>query len=200
MKQCSKCGEVKAPEKFHRMASSKDGRKAQCKECIQVSTKGHYERNKDEILERNRKIYYANKEKISQRRKQKYQENIIKNREHKRNQYYKFKEKHLARVELRYKEKREIIDSFKDFCKICGDDRNPVLVFHHLNPKLKLFTITAGWMFSDEKLLKEISKCIVLCSNCHREFHFYQKHPEEMTNENYNKYVKTGLILEVVVA
>jgi 5-methylcytosine-specific restriction endonuclease McrA len=58
-------------------------------------------------------------------------------------------------------------------CTICGYNKcNSALEFHHLNPKEKDFTL--GHMKQkkfDDKIKKELDKCILLCANCHREIH-----------------------------
>ena len=58
-------------------------------------------------------------------------------------------------------------------CVICGYDKcTEALDFHHLDPKLKEFGIsTEGKTRSWEKIKKELDKCVLLCSNCHREVH-----------------------------
>lgn len=59
-------------------------------------------------------------------------------------------------------------------CASCGEARTPTLQFHHLDPKEKDLnisqTIADGW--SKLKILKEISKCKVLCANCHTMEHY----------------------------
>lgn len=56
-------------------------------------------------------------------------------------------------------------------CSICGYDKCLVaLEFHHLNPDEKEFIITDK-IRSWDKVEKELSKCILVCSNCHREIH-----------------------------
>ena len=55
-------------------------------------------------------------------------------------------------------------------CSICGYNKcNAALEFHHTT-KDKEFNI-AGARFGWKKLKDEINKCILLCSNCHREHH-----------------------------
>lgn len=44
------------------------------------------------------------------------------------------------------------------------------LEFHHLNPNKKDFGISGGTK-SFETLRPEVDKCILVCSNCHREIH-----------------------------
>lgn len=56
-------------------------------------------------------------------------------------------------------------------CEICGYNKCiEALEFHHLNPNEKDFNISGGTK-SFKKLKPEIDKCILVCSNCHREIH-----------------------------
>jgi len=56
-------------------------------------------------------------------------------------------------------------------CNKCGyDDSSAALDFHHINPEDKELSIGTS-LYNGvpiEKLLDEIEKCKVLCSNCHR--------------------------------
>lgn len=59
-------------------------------------------------------------------------------------------------------------------CEICGYDKNmSALEFHHNNPEEKDFEIDIRHFSntSIEKLKNELSKCILVCANCHREIH-----------------------------
>lgn len=60
-------------------------------------------------------------------------------------------------------------------CCICGYDKcSSALEFHHINPQDKDFSISTFMIRSKgtlELALGEIKKCVLLCSNCHREFH-----------------------------
>lgn len=47
------------------------------------------------------------------------------------------------------------------FPEICYD-------FHHIDPKEKEFQFNQLNSYSMQKLIKEVDKCILLCSNCHR--------------------------------
>lgn len=66
-------------------------------------------------------------------------------------------------------------------CEHCGEERFYVIDFHHLDPSVKVIEISQirgrSWT-SDRKISaaqNEISKCIQLCSNCHREFHHLER-------------------------
>lgn len=75
-------------------------------------------------------------------------------------------------------------------CQVCGYDKcAAVLDCHHRDPALKEFSIKA-WMqvhaVSEENvqtLRNELQKCDILCSNCHRELHWYKNHPKEVTDD-----------------
>lgn len=75
----------------------------------------------------------------------------------------------------RYWEKKAFVESQKQKCAKCGDTRVYVLDFHHRDPTQKDFTICQYKRGSQETIQKEIDKCIVLCANCHREFHYLEK-------------------------
>jgi len=57
-------------------------------------------------------------------------------------------------------------------CVKCGYNKCvKALEFHHINPKEKDFTISSYSKLSWDKIKKELDKCILVCSNCHREIH-----------------------------
>lgn len=57
-------------------------------------------------------------------------------------------------------------------CSVCGYKTCvDALEFHHVNPSEKEFTISKRPCRALEKLKKELDKCILLCSNCHKELH-----------------------------
>lgn len=63
-------------------------------------------------------------------------------------------------------------------CSKCGENRAWVLDFHHIDPLSKDDSVVniARSSSSKKKILKEIDKCIVLCSNCHRDLHHNQRY------------------------
>jgi hypothetical protein len=63
----------------------------------------------------------------------------------------------------------------------CGESHISCLLFHHRDPSQKdievSLAVLRGW--SIPRLLKEINKCDVMCSNCHNKLHWKEKHPNE---------------------
>lgn len=57
-------------------------------------------------------------------------------------------------------------------CNICGYSRCiSALDFHHLDPSQKDFTVSVKKGTLDAEMKLELDKCVLLCSNCHREVH-----------------------------
>jgi hypothetical protein len=91
--------------------------------------------------------------------------------------YYKNSARAKARVVERRKELRAWFQVHKRSlglaCRVCGEDEVVALDFHHRDPAQKeanvQTAIARGW--GRERILKEISKCDVLCASCHRKFH-----------------------------
>lgn len=85
-------------------------------------------------------------------------------------------EKHRQASMQWYYRKKHSIDGLKiNGCAICGYDKClESLDFHHANPEDKKFRIATG-NHTKEKILEEMSKCILLCKNCHFEIHYKEK-------------------------
>lgn len=85
------------------------------------------------------------------------------------------KECHKEYVKSKYQERKGAIGEVKASigCAKCGDTRSYVLDFHHKDPSIKDANIARMTSNKNrlEDIQKEIDKCVVLCSNCHREFH-----------------------------
>lgn len=77
-----------------------------------------------------------------------------------------------ARESARYREKKAFINSQRTPCVKCGESRIYVLDFHHVDETQKEFTIGKLKKGKKELLQNEINKCVSLCANCHREFHY----------------------------
>ena len=69
--------------------------------------------------------------------------------------------------------KVEAIESFGGKCFDCqGVFHYSVYDFHHLDENTKDFEWVKVRLFSKEKRELELSKCILLCANCHRIRHY----------------------------
>lgn len=80
-----------------------------------------------------------------------------------------------ARIKSR---RQEIKDRFEEFksgqcCVVCGESEICCLDFHHLDPDQKDvdIAIAVNWGYGWERIQEEVSKCVVLCANCHRKVH-----------------------------
>ena len=70
------------------------------------------------------------------------------------------------------KRKRVAIEFLGGKCSICGYDKYfGALDFHHIDPKTKEYDWKKYRQMSLAKLKNELIKCILVCSNCHREIH-----------------------------
>jgi len=58
-------------------------------------------------------------------------------------------------------------------CTVCFESESICLDYHHIFPedKFKEVSSMVNEMFSKEKILAEMKKCICVCSNCHRKIH-----------------------------
>jgi predicted DNA-binding protein YlxM (UPF0122 family) len=120
------------------------------------------------------------------------EENLEKMRQYRRDWYSKNQEHAKEKVIER---KNAINKWFKEIkrqlrCEKCGEDHPACLEFHHLNPSEKKINLSEavaikGW--SKNKILDEIDKCVVLCSNCHRKLHWELQ--QQVVSEGINKKV-----------
>lgn len=80
-------------------------------------------------------------------------------------------------VERQQKFKRLCVDYKGGECQHCGYNKYlGAMDFHHLDPNEKDFDIARARLTKfDERVTKELDKCILLCSNCHREQHAREK-------------------------
>lgn len=71
---------------------------------------------------------------------------------------------------LRRNMKLQAIKMLGGKCSICGYNKCvDALEFHHKNPKEKEFKLGSGNTMSWEEY--KLKKCILVCSNCHKEIH-----------------------------
>jgi len=76
-------------------------------------------------------------------------------------------------VERQRKFKEQCVQYKGGKCEKCGYDKYVgALEFHHKDSNQKDFTIANARLTSfSDKIKKELDKCEILCSNCHRETH-----------------------------
>jgi transcription elongation factor Elf1 len=79
------------------------------------------------------------------------------------------------RIFGRRKEIAEWLTEYKSHleCIKCGERTTVCLDFHHIDQSTKdrSVALSIRWGWGKERIKKEIQKCIVLCSNCHRKLH-----------------------------
>lgn len=70
--------------------------------------------------------------------------------------------------------KKEAVDYKGGKCSVCGYSKyQGALEFHHINPSEKEDTIAnlINELQTLEQMKNELNKCILVCSNCHKEIH-----------------------------
>lgn len=85
--------------------------------------------------------------------------------------------RHVPKRRLRLKQipVSQVISLFKEKygCCICHESCGCCLEFHHINPNDKSVGISHLTRHTTGigKIAKEIEKCIIICSNCHKKLH-----------------------------
>lgn len=86
-----------------------------------------------------------------------------------------YKARHLASKQKRHDDNKRLLTDLKEStpCVSCGDFHpSSCMDYHHIDSTLKdkgvAKMISAN---SWKRIEKEISKCVLLCSNCHRKIH-----------------------------
>lgn len=84
---------------------------------------------------------------------------------------------HHERMRKRGQEHQEAIQEIKTElgCARCANQDFRVLHFHHKDPESKNHNIANMKGMSWERVLEEISKCEVLCANCHAIEHYERR-------------------------
>lgn len=95
----------------------------------------------------------------------KYQDLREKKKQQKHNsEWWKSRRKKFKKILVEYK---------GSACSICGYNRClAALEFHHHDPSKKKLLVNTGRSISLKTAMREVDKCDLLCSNCHRELHF----------------------------
>lgn len=88
----------------------------------------------------------------------------------------KYREDGKAKDRMR-RHKLLLVDLFGGVCQCCGESFHySCMDFHHKNPDSKngQVKIDRGW----KTLANEAAKCVLLCANCHRLYHYFERNPE----------------------
>jgi predicted RNA-binding Zn-ribbon protein involved in translation (DUF1610 family) len=98
----------------------------------------------------------------------------------------------------RKRTKERLVKAFGDKCAICKKEYPSELFdFHHVNKDDKKFSLGSvrGSIRSWKKIVDEVKKCIMLCSNCHRLVEYnYKEIPinAKRFDESFTEYVKVS--------
>ncbi len=167
MKTCSKCKKGKPLKAFYIYKRSKDGRRSDCKECVNIQNRTWYKTHPERKRESGRAYKLANLDKKRATDRawreinfKRHQETTLRNQQKRR----------MAWVEI-------IKARGMDKCAKCDYNRNFAAIdFHHTDPKEKEVKISLSMnKRPTPERLAELDKCIALCANCHRELH-HPKH------------------------
>ena len=86
-KTCTKCGETKPLDGFHRHKRHTDGRNPHCKECERERHRRYYEDNRDKQIDYSRRYREENRDKALDRHRRYYEDNRDKKLEYQRRYY-----------------------------------------------------------------------------------------------------------------
>jgi arsenate reductase-like glutaredoxin family protein len=77
-----------------------------------------------------------------------------------------------AATRYRNRAKKKAVEYYGGKCKLCGYNKSIfALDFHHVDPTTKEWNPAKVLSYKWETAKKELDKCILICSNCHRELH-----------------------------
>lgn len=107
------------------------------------------------------------------------EQNADKMRSYRNEWYERNKEAERDKAKIRQSQRRkkfkEWFNEYKSTlkCSKCGFSHPAALDFHHTNPLEKEGDVARlKTMTNKKRIMEEISKCIVLCANCHRIHHY----------------------------
>ena len=112
-KTCTKCGETKPLDDFHRYKRSPDGRKPHCKECVREYKHRYYEENRDKERERNRRYREENRDKRLEYARRYHEENRDKMLDYKRRYREENRDKTLDYQRRYHEENRDKMLDYK---------------------------------------------------------------------------------------
>jgi hypothetical protein len=108
-KKCPRCGEIKPFSSFNKDKRKKDGLRASCKICQELSNKKYRQNNRDKILQRKQEYRQNNRSKLSQYAKKYYQDNHGRVLQHSKKYYQNNRDKVAQRKQKYYQDNRDEI-------------------------------------------------------------------------------------------
>lgn len=120
-----------------------------------VTTSEYYQKNKERIKKQIKQYYLDHKE-----------ERLEYQRKHRLENRSNLTTRDRNKKQARLKKAIELLGGCCFKCKQTFD--SCVYDFHHKNPEEKEFTIGENMLVSEERFYLEVSKCVLLCANCHR--------------------------------
>lgn len=161
-KVCTKCG---SPGPFQKDRSKKDGLSCRCNRC----KKEYYTVNRERCLARSRIWRKTNPEKVRTESKAYREANPGKVRARIKSYRSSHKQLLLGIQHREYKKGRAFIDSLKDSPCVDCKQRYPshCMDFDHVKG-VKRSNLSRMVHHSQKSILEEVSKCDLVCANCHR--------------------------------
>lgn len=163
MKTCSKCKKDFDLSEFYVNRSFRDGLNNWCKNCSRIDSKERYRKKHPGY-----KQYKLDSKEIK----------ISKKKQQALNWYHKNKHRFKNKNETRNRLKKWYCEYKSNLCCIkCGESHPACLCFHHRDKEDKHDTIANLVANTKNKdyILYEISKCDVLCHNCHAKIHWEER-------------------------
>ena len=97
------------------------------------------------------------------------------NKQNLKNHYHNNLISYREKNDRRKKNIRNYINSKKTKCAKCDETHIACLEFHHRENKEINIAEIQKMMWSTNRIDAELSKCEVLCSNCHRKLHYDER-------------------------
>jgi hypothetical protein len=191
-KVCTKCGKTKSLSEFYNSKKSYDGKSYWCKQCVRIRDLNYRSKNIEKIKAKERKrselrrkdpIYKAYRQKYrrtnSERMRVSAREStrkrrlnpIVKQAEKIRALAYRKQNLELFRAKDRelMKSRQAWLNSLKENpCIDCGKIFRPCAMdFDHIRGD-KFKGVGEMLSYKRDRILSEISKCDLVCANCHR--------------------------------
>lgn len=99
-----------------------------------------------------------------------------------------YQERKENRTQKRRDKKKQWVNVFGSKCSKCGGEfPDCVFDFHHTHHEEKEIKPSLLFMLSDERIKEELSKCVMLCANCHRIVHSEDNYIAHTKREFKNK-------------